>query len=112
MDLHPLLGNKLVNNIRIFILKPQQQVDEEIIKKKVDKDKLFSLHSPWGGCENLYPFAAFSTHTKREIREIKNGDATFMKKLSSVSLFSQFDLNFLGETDVFNGKDIVNVFPK
>ena len=78
----------------------------------MDEDKLFSLHSPWGGCQNLYPFAAFSTHTKREIREIKNGDATFMKKLSSVSLFSQFDLNFLGETDVFNGKDIVNVFPK
>ena len=38
LNLHPLLGNKLVNNIRIFILKPQR-VYEEIINKRKEKKK-------------------------------------------------------------------------
>jgi hypothetical protein len=67
-------------------------------EKKKQKNKWTSIHMAqyiiWGGCQNLYSLAAFSTHTKREIDQSnKNGDATWMKKLSSVSLF-------LGETDV------------
>ena len=87
-------------------------------KKQVDEDKLFSFHSPWGGCQNIYPFAAFSTHTKRERererereRDQSNKNEVDEEAFLCFSFFSIWS-KFFGETDVFYGKAIVNVLPK